>query len=245
MRRASTIAVALVMLVGAGCAGPGVVRDLPGPRFPATPQPDIRKPPVVIHQPRPKPQPRPQPTLRRIGAVTIVVDAGHGGRDPGAQGVSAAAEKTVNLNIAMQLARRLEQAGAEVITTRDSDRFISLDGRAAMAERVGADLFVSIHADAAQRAGASGATIYIARNASSRSQQAAQAIDAALRRAGIKSRGIQRAGFRVLVGHSRPAVLIETGFLTNPGDAQRLNTASYQFRMAATIADGIADHFGR
>lgn len=176
--------------------------------------------------------------------MTIVVDAGHGGKDPGARGVSVSPEKTINLDVALRLARLLEQAGAKVVTTRSSDRFIPLDDRAAMADRTRADLFVSIHADSAQRAGASGTTIYIARNALSQSRHAARSIAAALQRAGIECRGTQSAGYRVLVGHSRPAVLIECGFLTNRADASRLNTAPYRAKLAAAIADGIATHFG-
>ena len=124
--------------------------------------------------------------------------------------------------MARELARLLRERGAEVVTTRDSDRFITLNGRASLAERTRADLFVSIHADAAGRAGASGATVYVARDASPQSRRAARSIEAALERAGIACRGIQRAGFRVLVGHSRPAVWIECGFLTSRGEARRL-----------------------
>jgi len=180
-----------------------------------------------------------------MGAVTIVVDAGHGGKDPGALGVGPLPEKTININVAMKLARLLEQRGAHVVTTRDSDRFITLDGRAALAERTRADLFVSIHADAARRASATGATVYIARNAHRESVQAAESILAALERAGIECRGIRRAGFRVLVGHSRPAVLVECGYLTNRAEAQRLSTPSYQAHITEAVAEGIADHFSR
>jgi len=154
-------------------------------------------------------------------------------------------EKRINLGITTRLIRILTQRGAKVIATRTSDRFIELDDRAAMAERTRADLFVSIHADASRNAGVRGATIYIARNASGQSRRAAQRIEAALRSAGLECRGIRDAGFRVLVGHSRPAVLIECGFLTNRREAKLLNTAAHQEWIADAIADGIAAHFGR
>ncbi|MBU0640357.1 MAG: N-acetylmuramoyl-L-alanine amidase [Planctomycetes bacterium] len=172
-----------------------------------------------------------------------MVDAGHGGRDPGAIGVGPMHEKDVNLQVAQRVAELLNGWGATVRTTRDHDRFVSLDSRAAFAERCRADLFVSIHADAARRSSAAGATIYIARGANRDSQEAAQSIAAALSRAGIACRGIHGAGFRVLVGHSRPAVLIECGFLTNPREAWRLSTPSYQAHLAKALAEGIADHF--
>jgi N-acetylmuramoyl-L-alanine amidase len=177
--------------------------------------------------------------------VTILVDAGHGGKDPGTTGVSPIPEKTIVLSIANQIAELLSSAGARVITSRDSDFFVSLDNRAAMAERYRADLLVSIHADSAERASASGTTVYIARNASRQSVQVAERIVASFRSADIASRGIHRAGFRVLVGHSRPSVLVECGFLTNRRDASLLNTAAYQERVSRAIAEGIADHFSR
>src|SRR5690606_30054783 len=107
------------------------------------------------------------------------------------------------------------------------------------------DLFISIHADAAQRASASGATLYVARNASSQSMVAARSIQAAFRSEGIPCRGIQRAGFRVLVGHSRPSVLVECGFLTNAGDATNPGTAAHPANSSAADARGTAGHLAR
>ena len=232
--------IALVTLAG-GCAAPGVLRQLPDPLFGS-----VHRRPAVLPERVPEPVPPPvAPGPRPIRGVTVVVDAGHGGKDPGALGVGPQPEKTINLNIATMLAGLLEERGARVITSREGDRFISLDGRAALAERSRADLFVSIHADAARRSSASGATVYIARNASTESVQAGESIAAALKREGIQCRGVRRAGFRVLVGHSRPAVLVECGFLTNPSEAYLLATPAYQARVAAAIADGIANHLAR
>ncbi|HUU85157.1 MAG TPA: N-acetylmuramoyl-L-alanine amidase [Phycisphaerae bacterium] len=242
--RLITGAIVFTALVG-GCATPGVLRELPDPLFGA-----VRPAPAPAARPvRPRLIPEPvlprEPELRRIRGATVVVDAGHGGKDPGAQGVGPQAEKTVNLDIAMTLAQLLEERGARVVTTRNTDRFISLDERAALAERYGADLFVSIHADSAQRASATGTTVYIARGASGQSVHAAESIVSALERAGIECRGVEDAGFRVLMGHSRPAVLIECGFLSNYAEARRLAIPSYQADLAAAITDGIADHFSR
>lgn len=176
-------------------------------------------------------------------AATLIVDPGHGGRDPGALGVGPMAEKRVNLAIAGELTRQLKARGARVFATRSTDHFVSLDARAALADRIRCDLFVSIHSDAAPRGNVTGATVYIARNARGASVRAAQRIVAALERAGIQCRGIRRAGFRVLVGHSRPAVLIECGYLTNGAEARRLSTSTYQRKLATAIAEGITDHF--
>lgn len=205
--------------------------------------PYVGKYPAGLRPLPPKPIVKPAVPSRALAGATIVVDAGHGGHDPGAKGVSALPEKRINLSIAMKLAGLLRARGARVVTTRDTDVFIPLDARAATADHTRADLFISIHADSSQKSSVSGTTIYMARNASDQGEHAARCIAVALQRAGIECRGVHGAGFRVLVGHSRPAVLVECGFLTNYGDAQRLSTSAYQSRVAEAIADGVADHF--
>jgi len=178
---------------------------------------------------------------------TVIVDPGHGGRDPGApaSAISALAEKVIVLSIGNEVARRLRAAGVKVVSSRSTNRFIELDDRAALADTHQADLLVSIHADAAPNADARGATMYIARQASVRSRRAAEAIERALRASGFVVRGIRRADFRVLVGHSRPSVLVECGYLTNRHDARLLNTPSQRFRIAAAIAAGINNYLSR
>ena len=96
--------------------------------------------------------------LRRVH--TIVVDAGHGGRDPGATGVGGLREKDVNLSIARKLATELEARGFKVVLTRHNDRTLSLEERTAIAESAGGDVFVSIHANASRRSRARGIEIY-------------------------------------------------------------------------------------
>ncbi len=174
---------------------------------------------------------------------TIVVDPGHGGKDPGALGRGPAREKAINLDIATRLAERLREAGANVVMTRSSDRFIELDERSAIANRTRCDLFISIHADSAKRTTAEGLTAYIARGTGGQSLRAANHIGAALRRAGFDFNGVRGAGYRVLVDHNRPAVLIECGYVTNRSEAQRLATGDYREHIADAIAAGIAAHF--
>lgn len=244
MVRRNLLLLPLVPIALAGCAGPHIVNDLPAPVFGTM----VERP--VAPAPRPAPRPevplitRPRPaSTPGLRGVTVVVDAGHGGKDPGAVGVGPVPEKVVNLAVARRLAGLLRARGANVVTTRDSDVFVTLDGRAATADRTGCSLFVSIHSDAARRGNASGSTVYIARNALPESRAAADSVAQALQRAGIPFRGVNSAGFRVLVGHSRPAMLIECGFLTHHQEARRLATPAYQDRIANAIADGITAHF--
>ncbi len=96
--------------------------------------------------------------LRRVH--TVVVDPGHGGRDPGATGIGGLREKDVNLSIAKKLAARLEDRGFEVVLTRDRDRTLTLEERTAAAESSGGDVFISIHANASRRSRTRGIEIY-------------------------------------------------------------------------------------
>jgi len=225
-----------------GCQATGTPTPLgppPGPilgtRTPRALRPVVPPPPV----------PQAQPTVRSLQGATIVVDAGHGGYDPGALGRGPQPEKTINLAIAQDVAELLRERGARVVMTRSTDRFISLDGRAAMADRYRADLFVAIHTDSAKRTSVDGMTVYVGRSASPSSRKAADCIAAAIQRAGLQFRGVQNAGYRVLVAHSRPAVLIECDFLSNRSEAQLLSTSAHQGRIAQAIVEGIADYAGR
>jgi N-acetylmuramoyl-L-alanine amidase len=107
----------------------------------------------------PRPGPGALPVELR-SVHTVVVDAGHGGRDPGAVGVGGVREKDVTLGIARELARRLEDRGFRVVMTRTGDQTLGLEERTAFAEGVGGDVFVSIHANAAPRRAAQGIETY-------------------------------------------------------------------------------------
>ncbi len=237
------LGICLTGLMIAGCQSTVRTIDLGRPPEPVL---STRRPAPVVQTPPPPvttvvPAPAPAPSLR---GTTIVVDPGHGGDDPGALGRGALPEKAINLDIALKVAELLQDRGARVLMTRNGDRFISLDGRAAMADRVRADLLVSIHSDSARRSTAEGMTVYVGRGSSADSRRAAQRIAAAVQRAGLEFRGVQSAGYRVLVGHSRPAVLVECGFLTNHSEARQLSSGSYRTRVAEAIAEGVAENFG-
>jgi len=228
-----SLAVLLVVCALTGCR---TATQLPSPAVrPVRPWRTVRPTPgEPVRTPAPAPRHRPDVSpLAYIGPVSIVIDPGHGGRDPGARGFSSVPEKTIVLNVALELVSLLRTSGANIIMTRQDDRFIELNERAA------------IHADAFHRATADGATVLIGRTASRHSKKAARYIKAALERAGIYCRPIRPQQLRVCEAHSRPAVLVECGFLTNRLDAQNLNTSQYQFKIALAIASGITDFFIR
>jgi N-acetylmuramoyl-L-alanine amidase len=169
----------------------------------------------------------------------IVVDPGHGGKDPGASAVDGSREKDYNLTIARLVAQQLREAGATVVMTRSSDKFISLDDRAEMADRHRCDLFISIHADAASNPSARGATVYHARGALAASNHCGEELLGALHQAGFAHRGLREAGFRVLMGHSRPSLLLECGFLTNTSDAANLSNPDWRARISNAVCSGV------
>jgi len=103
---------------------------------------------------------------------------------------------------------------------------------------------VSIHSDSSSNSSARGFTIYVARSASWSSRRAAAAIGRAMLRAGLTSRGTERADYRVLVQTRCPAVLIELGYLSNRDEARLLRSSSFQDRLARAIAEGISEFLG-
>jgi len=183
----------------------------------------------------------PQPVTSRIGIVrgTVVLDAGHGGKDPGAPNRYGPSEKHITLDTTLRLRDYLASHGVKVILTRSGDTYPTLDQRVALANRVRPDLFVSIHADSAPNRSAQGYTVYAARGASARSLDAAQQLNQSLRGSGVRSRGIDRANFRVLAKTTSPALLVELGFLSNAAEAQLLATPQYRQHLAEVIGDGI------
>jgi len=186
------------------------------------------------------PPPAKPPAVTR--RATIVIDAGHGGRDPGTTAVNGRYEKRINLAVAHKTAARLKRKGHQVTMTRQGDQFIELESRAAIANQLDADLFVSIHADWASSPTAQGFTVYIAPTASRDTQRAAQAIARAMATTGLDNRGVRRNDYRVLVKTRGPAVLIELGYLSNAREAAKLQTDTFQDRLAAAITTGISDY---
>jgi N-acetylmuramoyl-L-alanine amidase len=185
--------------------------------------------------------------LRRLTGSSsrcIVIDAGHGGRDPGATSVLGDYEKTINLKVAKKVAALLAERGFKVKMTRTSDRFIELEDRAYIANRLRADLFVSIHSDSFPKSSRRGYTMYVAKTASRSSFRAAASIARSMSRTGLHSFGTQTANYKVLIGTRGPAVLVEMGYLTNRREAALLKSPAFQTRLAEAIADGISDYFG-
>ena len=194
--------------------------------------------------------------LTALSGKTIVIDPGHGGNDSGAIGPTGVMEKTVTLKVALELRRLLEAEGATVVMTRESDTTVSekgaaasdieeLGARCAVANRIGADIFISIHADSFTRPEARGTTGYYYSRGSGRGQRLADCIRRNLvEQLGTPSRGTQPCNFYVVRHTDMPATLIELGFISNREEEQLLNSSEGVQRAAQGILDGIEDYFG-
>ena len=191
--------------------------------------------------PAQQPDEQPIPKLARVSG-RVMIDPGHGGKDPGAIGITGLYEKNIALDTALLLTDMLKQRGVDVRMTRGDDTFIPLDDRAAMANSFDAELFVSVHADSSPSPWVKGFTVFVARQASKSSLAIAGGIKQHLAPVVGKDRGIQKAGFRVLMRTKMPAVLVEVGFLTNRAGSRKLADQAYRRRLAAAISDGIVDY---
>ncbi|MBD2137482.1 N-acetylmuramoyl-L-alanine amidase [Anabaena sp. FACHB-1237] len=195
----------------------------------------------------PDPNEREQPIITprkpiRKGKLVVLIDPGHGGKDSGAVGIGGLQEKNVILPIGQRIAEILEQNGIQVVMTRNADFFVTLPGRVALAERVNADVFVSIHANSAgaSRPEVNGLETYYYYDNSVRLAQLVH--NQILRRINVKDRKVRKARFYVVRKTSMPSILVETGFVTGREDAANLRTSAYQNQMAEAIAQGILQY---
>ena len=173
----------------------------------------------------------------RAQSRTIVVDAGHGGIDRGGVPGQRISEKEMALDVSQRLKRILESSGYRVIMTRNSDVFIPLGQRTAIANSYRGATFVSVHFNSARRSGANGIETYYYRGD-------AAGVAASIHRnvvaiAPTENRGIRRRGYFVLRRTAIPGVLVECGFLTNPYEGRTIQNPAYRQKLAEAIARGI------
>ncbi|MBM7691437.1 N-acetylmuramoyl-L-alanine amidase [Peribacillus deserti] len=183
----------------------------------------------------------------------IVLDPGHGGSDPGAVGYGLY-EKYITLDIAKRAKTKLEANGAKVYQTRSTDVYVSPETRAAYSQKVGADIFVSIHNNSYTSSSANGLDTYY--NGSrdeddnrinpypAKSKELATFIQSSTYSATrLKNNGVKSESFIVLRKNTVPSVLVEVGFLSNSYDASLLKTTSFRDKAALGITNGIVSYF--
>jgi len=171
--------------------------------------------------------------------ATIVLDAGHGGTDPGSVHFGRR-ESDDNLRMALAVGNILRARGHNVIQTRTTDIFVPLAERANIANRARADQFVSFHRNGAYVATANGVENWIHTNADACTTTRAQIVqNRMVESSGMRNRGLHRGNFAVLRLTNMPAMLIELGFMSNPED-NRLFDANFNAN-ATAIANGIEE----
>lgn len=170
----------------------------------------------------------------------VVVDAGHGGYDPGAIG-SVTQEKDLALNASLKLKKALELEGFKVYMTREEDVFVGLRDRAEIANSLNADVFVSVHMNSFTNPSANGIETLYASDSLSGGYGLAKEVQGELMDAiSAKNRGvIKRPLLAVLRYTNMPAVLVELGFVSNPNEEAKLRTDSYMDTAASAIVRGI------
>jgi len=188
-------------------------------------------------------------------AAKVVVDPGHGGSDPGAVGINGLYEKTVNNEIAYRLRDILTEKGYEVVVTRETDRTLSLQDRVEFARGSGADLFVSVHANAHPSRDVRG-TMVLYHDAAKpnpdypaseemkaltpQSRHLAQLVlSSMLEQVPNTNRGLLQSSAYVVRMGNIPSILVETAFLSNAQDAKLLASSSIRAKYATGIANGI------
>jgi N-acetylmuramoyl-L-alanine amidase len=181
----------------------------------------------------------------------IVLDAGHGGGDLGAEiKYPRCIEKRMTLAVALLAKKQLNQMGYRVILTRSSDTFVPLMRRVYMANSAHAGLFVSVHFNSCPNPTPSGIEVFYNPAFEQKAKMDASkklayyVLRKTAYKTGFKSRGVKKAGYLVIRETHMPAVLIECGFLTNPIERDHIRNREYIEKLATGIAEGI-DRFMR
>ena len=197
-------------------------------------------------------------TVLNAPRVTVVIDAGHGGKDDGAKG-NGLVEKDLTLDVALQVEKVLQSFGFPTVLTRNDNRFLSLSQRTAMANDVENSIVLSLHFNHDRDSSSSGVETFYAKQKvtpeadwtwigffskpdapSDTGEALAGFVQSAIaRRLQVNNRGIKPSAL-YMVRHTRaPAVLIESGFLSNPFEARLLANPEYRARLASAIAEGV------
>ncbi len=261
--------------------------------FPGASQGNVSETVVEASKPAAEPPPPPASPAKRerpskpspARDFVIAIDAGHGGDDPGATGPDGTMEKDIVLSIARRLETLIrKEPGMRAVMIRGGDYYVSLRKRINKAREHKADLFISIHADAAEDSDAHGSSVYTlsergATNEAARwlaerenaadlvggvslddkddllasvlldlsqtatseaSMKVAQHVLNSLRQVGrVHRRGVEQAGFVVLKSPDIPSILVETAYISNPSEEQKLRNGRYQQALAEAILNGV------
>lgn len=184
-------------------------------------------------------------SISNISEATIVIDAGHGGRDSGAVSAdNSIFEKDITLSTAILLRNRLQDAGANVILSRSSDEFVSLDDRVITGHNYQADLFISLHYDAIEVANSmSGTTTYYY---SESNLELANTVNRYLAQLGpLNNNGVRHGNYYVLRANNQPSILLELGYMNSDIDIQHIDTLAYQSTIVEAVYQALREYYGQ
>lgn len=236
----------VVLVMGLCGCGPRVSRR--GPiTYTSQPKPVYRTtqdPPLIAYMPPPKPVKK-APSEKGL----VMIDAGHGGKDFGANSQTDPKflEKNLTLSTAYMLRDYLQQMGYDTVMTREKDQFIDLYDRAAMANDQKPMAFISVHYNHADSREAAGIEVYYYKSDDNktRTKQSKQLADKVLSKVitstHAKSRGVKHGNFAVIRETKMPAILVEGGFLSNDSEMEKIRKAAYLKQLAWGIAKGLDD----
>ncbi|MFM8526396.1 MAG: N-acetylmuramoyl-L-alanine amidase [Cyanobacteriota bacterium] len=210
-------------------------------------QPQISQTPLTPFPTDPRPlSAAGLPTVPR-GRFKVVIDPGHGGPDPGAVGIAGLRETDVVLDVALQVAQLLQSRGVQVLLTRTTEVDVDLPPRVALANGSGADLFLSLHANALamDRPDVNGIETFFFESAPSRALASAVQDQVLAVSPGSPDRGVRQARFFVIRRTTMPSSLLEMGFVTGNLDAPRLADPAHRRRLALAVAAGILQYLGQ
>jgi len=183
-------------------------------------------------------------------APIVIIDVGHGGTDLGARSHQPyCEEKRICLQMARLTKRHLNQMGYRVVLTRETDVFISLPKRVEIASQAHGDLFVSIHCNSTRNPTAHGIEVFFHDNRDDKAHSnalkklAEAVLGRIIRRTEAVSRGVKKGNFYVIRETAMPAILVESGFISNPAERDLLRSREYQDKIARGIVDGIDSFF--
>lgn len=190
---------------------------------------------------------------RPLEGRKVMIDPGHGGRDPGAVGQMGTKEKDVVLDVSLEMARQLREWGAEVRLTRESDRQVAgpnapkredLQARVDLANQWPAEIFISTHANANNDRSVKGAEAYVTRDSSVSSRKLAGAMHKRLvDDVGLPNRRVLKSDFYVIKHTTMPGTLMEVAYLSNSEEEKKLADPEFRKKAATAMAEGVKDYF--
>lgn len=174
-----------------------------------------------------------------MNKLTVCLDAGHGGHDPGAVGPAGTKEKDITILVAHQVKKHLEDE-FEIIMIRYDDVFVPLADRSRRANSAKADVFVSIHCNSANVSTANGVETFHYPGSKKGEKLATHIQNELVKASGLRDRGVKTSSkLWVLKETAMPAILTELGFLNNPEEEKVIREIPYQLKCAKAIAQGI------